>query len=145
MLAILPESPSPQPAKEEPMRRTLMPFALIVLAACGDPTDAPDETLLTLQQVEPLRIAAADGSARLLPSIRVYESGSVSTVESALAGLEAALQSRSPSGIAAAVRDTRGALLESDPGDPASAPDRTALHLVLDAIERVLATSAQTG
>ncbi|NIP80487.1 MAG: hypothetical protein GWM90_15215 [Gemmatimonadetes bacterium] len=127
------------------MRRTLVPFALIVLAGCGDPTDAPEETLLTLEQVEPLRIAAADGSARLLPSIRVYESEPVSTVESALTGLEEALETRSPSRIDAAVRDTRDALFVTDPGDPASAPDRAALHLVLDAIERVLANSTPTG
>ena len=117
------------------------PTAAVLLAtllACGDgPTRPPDVIDATDAEITATSDALTDAAGRIVTQLD-GTAGSA-TLQSRLTELSSRLASRDPGVVADALARVREALDEADRTGPAGqAPDRAAVRLSVDAVQRLL-------
>jgi hypothetical protein len=108
------------------------------LLACGDgPTRPPDVIDATDAEIAATNDALTDAATRIVTQLD-GTSGSA-TLQARLTELSSRLASRDPGVVADALARVRSALDEADRTGPAAqSPDRAAVRLTIDAVQRLL-------
>ena len=121
-------------------RTSAAPVALVLAAAlaCGDdPTRPPDRIDATEAELVATTDAVSDAAGRIVTQLD--ETAGSATLQARLTELATRLASRDPGVVADALARVRTALDEADRTGPAGqAPDRAAVRLTVDAVERLL-------